>query len=347
MEEEEEEEENDELELNTSKISMPVSEKQKPKDNETNEAAGETVSTSVKIKEEIIDEDEDEACYTEESYIHESDLVSEIKQEDLDEDDEVRQKSTSNECKQEKNGKEADHNTTDKKTNKEVSRSSLVESEEFKFKIKKENDDTSSSVECSAGKDTEQNEIADKEEKVKAKEEVNRKRGRDWFIDRIPEKVPHRESEKSESHQSKKKKWKKIEYETDPAILSRRQKQIDYGKNTVGYDRYRQMVPKDKRTKKHPRTPPKNVKYSRRAWDGMIRIWRQNLHLWDPPSERRKMLDASDTLSDISVDLRSQTSDDTSDSERRVRVKRNTQSSSGSLDESSDILQLDDNCTDI
>uniref|UniRef100_A0A336MRV0 CSON004148 protein n=1 Tax=Culicoides sonorensis TaxID=179676 RepID=A0A336MRV0_CULSO len=72
------------------------------------------------------------------------------------------------------------------------------------------------------------------------------------------------------------------ELETDEAVLERRQKQIDYGKNTVGYDNYTQAVPKDQRGKDDPKTPPKHLKYSRRAWDGLVRQWRIQLHKYDP-----------------------------------------------------------------
>lgn len=75
------------------------------------------------------------------------------------------------------------------------------------------------------------------------------------------------------------------ELETDPEVLARRQKQIEYGRNTIGYERYRQLVPKESRTRMHPRTPPLHLKFSRRAWDGLIKVWRQRLHFWDPPSE--------------------------------------------------------------
>ena len=47
------------------------------------------------------------------------------------------------------------------------------------------------------------------------------------------------------------------EPETDPDVLSRRQKQIDYGKNSVAYDKYTQQVPKESRHFSQPRTPDK------------------------------------------------------------------------------------------
>jgi len=64
--------------------------------------------------------------------------------------------------------------------------------------------------------------------------------------------------------------------------LIQRQKQIDYGYRTPGYLRYRLLVPKDKRKHEHPRTPKKGQGCSKRSWDGQLKKWRRDLHLWDP-----------------------------------------------------------------
>lgn len=71
--------------------------------------------------------------------------------------------------------------------------------------------------------------------------------------------------------------------EADPRRLEQRQKQIDYGKNTSGYQAYTTAVPKNKRKRDNPKTPNKFQSCSKRSWDGQIRKWRRSLHLYDPP----------------------------------------------------------------
>jgi len=68
----------------------------------------------------------------------------------------------------------------------------------------------------------------------------------------------------------------------DELRLAQRQKQIDYGYRTLGYLRYRLLVAKDHRKPDHPRTPKKTQGCSKRSWDGQLKKWRRDLHLWDP-----------------------------------------------------------------
>ena len=40
----------------------------------------------------------------------------------------------------------------------------------------------------------------------------------------------------------------------------------------------------EQRTKEQPRTPDVHRKCSKRAWDGLMKIWRRELHKYDPAS---------------------------------------------------------------
>lgn len=71
--------------------------------------------------------------------------------------------------------------------------------------------------------------------------------------------------------------------ETDAHRLAQRQKQVDFGKNTLGYQMYLRQVPKEHRRKRagDPMTPDINQAVSKKCFDGQIRVWRRVLHKYD------------------------------------------------------------------
>jgi hypothetical protein len=81
--------------------------------------------------------------------------------------------------------------------------------------------------------------------------------------------------------------------ETDPHKLKQRAKQIEFGKNTIGYQNYTNRVPRRSRVpgnKSHPVTPRINKVVSKRNFDGQVRAWRRALHQWDVlPGEETKL----------------------------------------------------------
>uniref|UniRef100_A0A6B2L7N7 Histone RNA hairpin-binding protein RNA-binding domain-containing protein n=1 Tax=Arcella intermedia TaxID=1963864 RepID=A0A6B2L7N7_9EUKA len=125
----------------------------------------------------------------------------------------------------------------------------------------------------------------------------------------------------------------------DEQRLMQRQKQIDYGYRTVGYLRYRLLVSKEGRRPEHPRTPKKNQGCSKRSWDGQLKKWRRDLHLWDPDSIQafRAVLDSDLVLNII------KTNPELEEIVRIVKEKMDNPDANLDKDDEQEALDLDAN----
>ena len=68
---------------------------------------------------------------------------------------------------------------------------------------------------------------------------------------------------------------------TDESTIKSRQKQIDHGKNTIGYNNYIRTLSYNNRHPNDPITPPSNMGCSTRSFHGFCSQWRIRLHRYD------------------------------------------------------------------
>ena len=84
-----------------------------------------------------------------------------------------------------------------------------------------------------------------------------------------------------------------VNVDSDASRVEAKQRQIDLGKNTLGYDRYRLQVRPSARTPDEPSTPDVRLSYGRTAMENTFRRWRRELHSWDleyDPMEQARLL---------------------------------------------------------
>lgn len=66
--------------------------------------------------------------------------------------------------------------------------------------------------------------------------------------------------------------------EDDAHRIAQRQKQIDYGKNTLAYDKLAAVLPRHKRQKGDPMTPIAKQKCSKRSFMGQVTSWKKKVY---------------------------------------------------------------------
>ena len=72
------------------------------------------------------------------------------------------------------------------------------------------------------------------------------------------------------------------EVDPDGHRVEKRAKQVEHGRNTLGYELYRLAVPRASRRRGDPATPDATRVTTKRAWALSVRRWRRELHLRHP-----------------------------------------------------------------
>ena len=68
----------------------------------------------------------------------------------------------------------------------------------------------------------------------------------------------------------------------DANKIASRAKQVSYGKNTLGYERYLAEKPLERRRMDDPWTPDSKANIPNKRWQGLLKKWRADLHKFDP-----------------------------------------------------------------
>lgn len=75
--------------------------------------------------------------------------------------------------------------------------------------------------------------------------------------------------------------------ETDQHRIEQRQKQIDFGKNTVAYDRFIEVCPRHSRRKGDPMTPLPHQICSKRSFMGQVTNWKKKVYQYVIDMDKR------------------------------------------------------------
>eukprot|EP00026_Physarum_polycephalum_P013129 Phypoly_transcript_13501.p1 GENE.Phypoly_transcript_13501~~Phypoly_transcript_13501.p1 ORF type:complete len:318 (+),score=80.27 Phypoly_transcript_13501:85-1038(+) len=113
-----------------------------------------------------------------------------------------------------------------------------------------------------------------------------------------------------------------MDKENDEKKLAARQKQIDFGKNTIGYQNYIAAIPRSQRKRTDIWTPDKHYRCSKRSWDGQVRQWRRLLHEYDPKAAE----------GEIEIDLENE-EEDISHLQKELEEDRNAEDKENNKDE--------------